>query len=330
MFRKTYRALLALTLALSLCAGSAAAATYKIATNVNDEGLVAIMLNEFVENVSAKTDGRVKFKIFSNSVLGDQMQYFQQIQKGIIDAGLMNTAAIENVIPVIGVLNLPFIFRNSDEYRAVLTNKEVSDIIFATAPSHNFAPLGFISSTWRSIYTVKPVATPEDIKGMKLRTMSSESYIEMLAAFGAVPTPLPLSELYSGMQMGVVDGSEGGLSGLYDMKLGEVAKYALRTEQARLSDMVVVSPKFLGKLKPEDAKIVQEEFLKISAKSVTIADEHDQRMIAKCIDELGVTVHEVDKAPLIKAVEPMYRKAMDDPAKAALIKKIFELTGRTM
>ncbi len=328
MYRKSMRMFLAAVLVLS--ATLAQAATYKLATNVNEESLAGILLDEFMTSVDKATDGRVKFRVFHNSVLGDQLQYFQQIQKGIIEAGLFNVAYLENVIPAIGVLNLPFLFLNSEDYSKVIASREINDFLATAAKEHSFAPLGFISSTYRSLYLAKPAKTMAEAQGMKIRTMSSESYIEMLERFGLVPTPLPLSEVYSGMQMGIIDGAEGGLSGLYDMKMGEVAKYALRTEMTRLSDMVVVSLQFLEKIGAEDAKIVQDEFTRLSVKSVEIVDKHDIGMQEKAIAELGVTIYDVDKEPLVKAVEPMYRKAMEDKDKKALLDVIFKIEGRTL
>lgn len=317
-----------LSLILVISAGIANAATYKLATNVSEDSLAGRLIAEFVEKVSERTNGKVKFKIFANGVLGDQMQYFQQIQKGIIDAGLVNSAALENVIPAIGVLNLPYLFRTSDEYNKVIGNLEVRRVLFESAAAHNFAPLGFIASGFRSIYTTKPVNSAEDLKGMKLRTMSSETYIEMLKLFGAVPTPLPFGELYSGLQMGVVDGAEGGLAGVYEAKFGEVAKYAVKTEQTRLTDLLVTSLKFHQRLSADDSSIIQEEFARISAKSVAASDDHEARMTGLAAKEMGVQIVDIDKEPLMKAVEPMYKKAFEDKDKQMLLKTIFEIEGR--
>lgn len=304
------------------------AATYKIATNVADDSNAGRLLGEFAQNVDKATQGRVKFKIFSNGVLGDQLQYFQQVQKGIIDAGLVNGAALENVIPAFGVLNLPYVFRTSEEYAKVLTHPEVKKALFASTSEHNFATLGFFASGFRSIYTTKPVKSMKDLAGMKLRTMSSETYIEMLKSFGAVPTPLPFGELYSGLQMGVIDGAEGGLAGMAEAKFGEVAKFAINSEQTRLTDFVVTSLKFRQSVKPEDLAIVQAEFDKISAKSVAQSDETEAKGIERAVKEMGVTLTKVDKAPFMKAVEPMYKKALNDKNKGALLKVIFDIEGR--
>ncbi|MFD0981655.1 TRAP transporter substrate-binding protein DctP [Tropicimonas aquimaris] len=315
-------------LMISAMAVPAAAKSYRLATNVSDDSTAGQLIKQFADAVAERTEGRVEFELFMNGQLGDQLQYFQQIQRGVVDAGLINSAALENVIPAFGVVNLPYVFRTSEEYGAVMTNPEVRGALFAAAEQHNFWPLGFLSSGFRSIYTTKPVESIDDIKGMKLRTMSSPTYIEMLNLFGAVPTPLPFGELYSGLQQGIVDGAEGGLAGLYVANFGEVAKYALETNQTRLTDFVVTSVRFREDLSDEDLAAVVEEFEKVSLESIAFADATEAKQLQQAVDEMGVEVIKVDTAPFIEAVGPMYEAARADEAKKPLIETIFEIENR--
>lgn len=312
---------------LLLCTG-AQAATYKIATDVQANGTAGLLITEFAEKVAGRTDGRVTFKIFHNGVLGSQLQYFQQIQRGVIDAGLVNSAALETLIPTFGVVNLPYIFRSAEEYQKVMTSAHVKQALFESASRHHFVPLAFLSSDFRSIYTTRPVKTFTDLQGLKLRTMPSETYIEMLDRFGATPILLPFGELYSGLQQGIVDGAEGGLAGLYQAKFGEVAKYAIVSEQTRLTDFVVTSKKFQQSLSPADLAIVQEEFEIVSLKSVAYAEANEAASIKKAEQEMGVTFIQVDKEAFIAAVAPMYEAARKDEAKRPLLEAIFETEGR--
>lgn len=325
---KTATKALAAGLMLSVAAMPAVAKSYRLATNVSDDSTAGQLIRQFADAVAERTEGRVEFELFMNGQLGDQLQYFQQIQRGVVDAGLINSAALENVIPAFGVVNLPYVFRTSEEYGAVMTNPEVRDALFAAAEKHNFWPLGFLSSGFRSIYTTKPVESIADIQGMKLRTMSSPTYIEMLELFGAVPTPLPFGELYSGLQQGIVDGAEGGLAGLYVANFGEVAKYALETNQTRLTDFVVTSIRFQEDLSEEDLATVVDEFAKVSLTSIAFADENEAKQLQQAVDEMSVEVVEVDTAPFIEAVSPMYEAARADAEKKPLIETIFEIEGR--
>ncbi|PLW77276.1 TRAP transporter substrate-binding protein DctP [Cohaesibacter celericrescens] len=326
---KVSRKILSLACVLAVMSTGAMAKTYKIATNVQEKSTAGEMISEFAKSVAEKTDGRVKFKVFSNGVLGDQLDYFQQIQKGVVDVGLVNSAALENVIPAYGVVNLPYVFRSSEEYGKVMADAGVRAALFDAAAKHNFAPLGFLSSGFRSLYVTTPINSVADIKGKKLRTMSSETYIDMLSRFGAVPTPLSFGELYSAMQQGVVDGAEGGLAGLWSAKFGEVAKYALKTEQTRLTDFVVTSLEFQKSVSAEDLETINEIFAEISKRSIEWADASEARDLKLAVDKMGVTVVEIDKGPLMESVVPMYKDAMKDADKAALLGAIFKIEGRT-
>lgn len=325
---KSARKSLIAALMISAIAAPAAAKNYRFATNVSDDSTAGQLIRQFADAVAKRTEGRVEFELFMNGQLGDQLQYFQQIQRGVVDLGLVNSAALENVIPAFGVVNLPYVFRTSQEYGEVMTNPEVRGALFAAAEKHNFWPLGFLSSGFRSLYTTKPVESMADLKGMKLRTMSSPTYIEMLTLFGAVPTPLPFGELYSGMQQGIVDGAEGGLGGLYVANFGEVAKYALETNQTRLTDFVVTSVRFHKGLSVEDLAAVEEEFEKVSLASIAFADESEAKQLQMAVDQMGVEVVKVDTAPFIEAVRPMYEAARADEAKKPLIEAIFQIENR--
>ncbi|MBU2884457.1 TRAP transporter substrate-binding protein DctP [Gilvimarinus agarilyticus] len=317
-----------LTLFILSGAAPSWAETYRIATSVQKDGTAGRLIEEAALNIEQRTDGRVRFKIFHNGLLGDQLQYLQQVQRGVIDAGLVNSAALESVIPEFGVVNMPYLFRSADEYRAVMSSPLVHETLFASATRHHFAPLAFLSSDFRSIYTTVPVRDINDLKGLKLRSIPSKTYVEMLQRFGATPVLMPFGELYSGLQQGVVDGAEGGLAGLYQAKFGEVAKYVLVTEQTRLTDFVVTSLQFPQKMAPEDWAIVEEEFRHVSLKSVDFAEANEAETVALAKEEMGVHFIQVDKAPFIKAVQPMYRETLQDPKQGVILEAIFRAAGR--
>lgn len=166
----------AATLALAAAAFPAAAKTYRFATNVTEDSTAGQLIGEFVEAVAARTDGRVKFKLFHNGVLGEQAQYLQQIQSGVLDAGLVNSGTLETIVPAVGVLNLPYVFRDTAEYTEVMTAPAITQTLAENAAAARVFPLGFLSSGFRSIYTTKPVADFAGLKGLKLRAISSPTY----------------------------------------------------------------------------------------------------------------------------------------------------------
>ncbi|WP_111560266.1 TRAP transporter substrate-binding protein DctP [Paracoccus sediminilitoris] len=320
----------ALAAAIALIAGTASAETFRIATNAPETAGPGQLLQAFADAVAERTDGRVSFEIFANSVLGDQTEYFQQLQSGVVDLGLVNSATLENILPAIGVVNLPYMFRTKEEYGQVMSDPELRELLFEGAEQQNFLPLGFLSNGFRSLYTTQPVTSIEDLQGMKIRTMSSDTYIEMLTLFGAAPTPMAFGDVYPALQQGVIDGAEGTLSTLYDLNFGQAAKYGIKTEQTRLTDFVVTSVDFRNAISPEDYEIVREEFANISEKSLEVIDEAFQASAQRAVDEFGVTITDIDKTPFIEAVQPMYAEAAENETKRAVIEKIFTMTGREL
>lgn len=305
-------------------------ATFKIATDIQADGTAGRLLSEFASKVEARTDGRVRFKLFHGGVLGDQLQYFQHIQRGVVDIGLINSASLESVIPALGVMNMPYLFRDADEYRKVMADDHFRQTLFESALKHRFTFLGFISSDFRSIYSVKKLDSISDLKSQRLRTIASPTYVEMLDRFGAVPTVISFGELYSAMQQGVVDGAEGGVAGLLEAKFCEVAKQVLLTEHTRLTDFVVASTELKNRMTIEDYQIMIEEFDAISQRSIDYAEDSEAKAKQKLVENFNVKFSTVNKEELILRVEPMYRAAMQDNEKRRLLNAVFLIEKREL
>ncbi len=302
--------------------------TYKIVTDIQADGTAGKLIAEFARNVETRTQGQIRFKLFHGGVLGDQLQYFQHIQRGVIDIGLVNSASIESVIPSLGVMNMPYLFRSVDEYREVMKDHSVRQALFDSSKKHRFSFLGYLSSDFRSIYATKPIKTRADLAALRLRTISSPTYMQMLANFGAVPTALPFGELYAAMQQGVVDGAEGGIAGIYQAKFSDVAKYVLVTEHTRLTDFVIASQKFQHSLTEREREVIEQEFAKISDKSIAFAEQNEQANKQKLIEQEGVIFYPVDKTDFINTVKPLYQDALNDAEKAPLLQAIFKIENR--
>ncbi|MCG9789876.1 TRAP transporter substrate-binding protein DctP [Vibrio mediterranei] len=315
---------------LLISAPSVIAKTFKLASNVPADSATGKLLQEFAQNVTKETDKRVKIKVFANGTLGGQAQYLQQIQSGVVDMGLVNSAMMENIEPKFGVLNLPFIFRSFDEFKQVMNSDLVQKDLFQTTNSKGFEVVGFMDTGPRSIYSTKPVESVEDIKGLKLRSMASPTYMEMLKLMGASPTPLDFTEIYSAMQQGMIDGGEGGLGTLWDIKFGEYAKYGVLTEQTRMVDLIVINEKALGKMSEEDAATVKRIMQATSDKSLEVIMADAQESMDLAEKNLGVKFVEIDKQPLIDSMKPIYERAFADPDKGPFLKEMFELQERSL
>jgi TRAP-type C4-dicarboxylate transport system substrate-binding protein len=161
---------------------------------------------------------------------------------------------------------------------------------------------GFIGLTWfdagvRNIYTVnKPINTPEDLAGLKIRVQTSPTNVKMMEALGASATPMAFGEVYTGLQQGVIDGAENNELALINNKHGEVAKYYSYNMHAMLPDILIINADLLDKLKPEYAKVIKEAAL--AANKYEVAAWADAEKTAKEeAEKMGVKFSYPEIAP---------------------------------
>lgn len=327
--KKLLKSVVAIALAACVCT-AAQAKTYKLAFNGPEDGAPGLLVQEFTKAVAERTDDRVKVKVFWNGTLGSQGQYLQQIKSGVIDMGLVSSAELENIVPELAAVNLPYVFPNTDVYAEVFADENIKNIMKESMKNKGLVFGAYLNNAARDIYSSKELKSIDDLKGLKIRTSPAETYIKMFTAFGAVPTPLDFSEIFSSLQQGLIDGAEGGLAALYELNFSQVAKYGLKTGHSRLTDFIICSSRVEGKMGAEDFKIVQEEFEKISQKSMKFVDDHMAVSIQKAIDENGAIIHDCDVTPFMEAVKPIYKEAAADPVKKPLLEAIFKKQGRTL
>lgn len=328
--RKFVKTMLAAAVCVACSVGVAQAKTYKFATNFPSDGAPGLLLNEFAQNVAERTEDRVKIKFFWNCTLGGQGQYLQQIKSGVVDMGVVNSAELENIAPELAAVNMPYVFPSTEVYAQCFADPTVKSMMQGYVADKGLVLAGYLNNATRDIYATKEMKSIADLKGMKIRTNASDTYIKMFAAIDAIATPTDYSEVFAGLQQGLIDGAEGGLAALYEMNFAQVAKYGLRTGHSRLTDFIVISTRVEKKMGDEDYKIVLDEFQKISDKSMISVDAHMEKAIKKAIDEKGAIIHECDTTPFQKAVEPMYKEAAQDPVKKPLLEAIFKVQGRTI
>lgn len=321
---------LLVTLMMMSMAFGANARVYKLATNTPADSPAGEVLQEFVDTVKAKTDNRINIRVYWSGALGGQTQYISQIQSGVIDMGLLNSGMLENVQPAIGVINLPYVFHDLNEYQKVMSSDYMQNELLAKTTENGFEVLGYLSNGFRSLHASKPINSIEDIKGLKIRTMATDTYIEMLQQLGAVPVPLDFTEIYGALQQGMVDGAEGSLAGLWEVKFGEVTKYGVRTEQTRLTDFIVLSQRAASRISEEDLAILRDEMRVASERSIDVVDSAHEESERLAIEKMGVVITEIDKAPMIEAMKPLYKSAMEDAEKREALERISTILDREL
>lgn len=295
----------------------------KVAHNGTANHPFQVGFEKFKDVLAAETEGAVEVQIFPNAQLGSEEEASQMVKLGLIAASASSTAGgLSTSVPQAELFNLPFIFRDLDHCYQVLDGPTGQWLANIVEDKFNCVVLGYWFSGIRNVWNAKrPILTPDDLRGIKIRVMSSPILIETFNTLGAQATPMAFGELYSALQMGVVDGAETDHLDLLYEKFHEVTKYVSYTNHMFLVIALIFSKKMFDKL-PQD---IQAAVLKAGQASVVAEREAMDVLTASALtelEELGLEFYEVDKNLFREKVEQVYQK---NAAKVGGMAKIEEV-----
>jgi tripartite ATP-independent transporter DctP family solute receptor len=302
--------------------GTASAQTTLRSADIHPDGYPTVeAVKYFGSLLEKKTNGRYKVQVFHSAQLGQEKDTIEQTRFGVIDLNRINMGPFNNLIPETLVPSLPFIFRSVDHMRKTMDGPVGDQILKAFEP-HGLVALAFYDSGARSFYNSKrAINTPADLKGMKVRVIQSDLFLDMVNALGANATPMPPGEVYSALQTGVVDGAENNWPSYDSFRHFEVAKYYSLTEHSMSPEVLVMSKKSFDKLSPEDQKAVRET-AKESVVKMRELWEAREKEAEKKIRASGSQINSVDKQPFIDAMKPVYEKYAKDAKVKELVSRI--------
>ncbi|MFT4173242.1 MAG: TRAP transporter substrate-binding protein [Rhodocyclaceae bacterium] len=304
----------------TLCGTAAAAEQMRLAHSLPEDNPVHVAMVRFADLVKQKTQGEIEIKVFPNGQLGQERELLEQVQNGVLEMTKVNASPLETFAPEYKVFNLPYVFRDKQHFFKVVEGP-IGESILAASSKKGFIGLTFYDSGSRSFYGKKPINTPDDLKGMKIRIQQSPTTIKMMQALGAAPTPMPWGEVYSALQMGVVDGAENNLTALTSGRHGEVSKYFSFDEHQIVPDVLVIST-----TKWDTLKKPQQDAIRAAAKESfdfqkkAWADfEKAERAKA---EKMGVTFSTPNKAAFVAKVKPMIEAERKNAKLGALLDQI--------
>lgn len=268
---------------------------------------------KFAELVKEKTNGRINIQVYYNAQLGDEKSGVEQVQYGGLDFTRASLSVLAEFDKELNVLSLPYLFSSSDQMWKVLDGPIGQKFLNGISGS-KMVGLSWFDAGARNFYTVKPVKTMADLKGLKIRVQESGLMMDMVKALGASPTPMDYGEVYSALQNGVVDGAENNWPSYESTKHYEVAKYLLEDGHSRLPEMQLCSQKTWDKLSDSDKKIIQECATESSKVERQLWAESEKEAQAK-VKAAGATVTELSPDELKKfqdAMKPLYTKYAKD------------------
>jgi tripartite ATP-independent transporter DctP family solute receptor len=278
---------------------------FKVAFNQQPTHPQYVAIDAMGDRIKERTNGAYDLEVFPNETLGAQKETIELVQSGTIEFAMVAAPLLENYNPDFVVFNLPFTFDSQDHQRETTNDPEIVSELYASLDDQNLRVLGSFHGGIRSMYnSIKPIETPADMAGMKIRVIESETNIEMMKLMGATGTPMGMGDVYTAIQSGVIDGAENNELTYSGVKHSEVAPYYSYTKHLMLPDYLITNPAVMDGL-PED---VQEIFAEELA--TAIVEEGDlwkaQIDSAKqaAIDS-GATFNEVDEEAFAEAIAPL-------------------------
>ena len=313
--------------AAALMVSTASAQTVRRSSDTHPDGYPTVeAVKYFGELLSEKTEGRYAVEVLHSAQLGQEADTIEQTQFGVIDLNRISVGAFGTQVPEATVTQLPYIFRSAEHFHNVLDGP-IGEEILAAFEAVDVVALAFYDGGARSFYnSKKPISTLADMEGMKFRVMGSDIFVDMVAALGGNATPMPYGEVYSGIQTGVIDGAENNYPSYDTAGHAEVAKYYSLDEHLMVPEVLVVSKIVWDGLTPE----VQQAMREAAKESVAYQRElwAAKEVESKArVEALGVEINEVDKAPFIEAMKPVYEKYVTDPKLQDLVARIQATEG---
>lgn len=280
----------------------------KLGHAVNEKDAFHICALKFKELAEKNSNGEIKITIYPNRQLGDEKTLLERMKMGIVDAGAITGGPIVNFVPIFGVTDLPFLFSSPEHAYAVLDGP-IGKSLLKKMEEAGFKGLAFGERGFRNLTNSKrPVRTPQDVKGLKIRVMQNPVYVDTFKALGANAVPMAWGEVLTALQQGTVDGQENPVNVIYAFKLYEVQKYLSMTRHAYAPMVIMFSLKKWNKIPEKYQKILQDAAQK-AAEYEREYDNKNEAVQLKEIEKHGMQViMDPDIEAFRKAVKPVYDK----------------------
>lgn len=315
---------LAALLAGTALAGAAAACETTLrSSDTHPDGYPTVAaVQEMGRLLEEKTGGRLCIEVFHSAQLGEEKDTIEQTRFGVIDLNRISMAPFNGLIPETAILSLPYLFRSTEHMHAVLDG-EIGQRILDTFTAQDLIALAYYDPGARSFYNrVKPIESIDDLAGMKFRVIQSDVFVDMVAALGANAVPMPYGEVYSAIETGVIDGAENNWPSYESSGHYEVAKYYTLDEHTMVPEVLVMAKATWDKLTPEDQAAVREaakESIPFNREKWAAREKESEAKVRAAGVEV---VADIDKAPFVAAMGPVYEKYASTPELKKLVEDI--------
>jgi tripartite ATP-independent transporter DctP family solute receptor len=260
------------------------------------------------EWLEEQTDGELSITIYHSMQLGGEKEALEQVQLGALEMTRVSVGVVGPIVDDFNAFNLPYVFRSIEHMHNVVDG-EIGQELLARLEAGELIGLGFMDAGARSFYNKeRPIRTPEDLQGLKIRVMQNPIFIDMMSEMGGSGIPIAFNELYTAMQTGVVDGAENNPPSYSTQKHYEVAGYYSLTEHLVVPEIFVFSKRVWDTLSEEHQNLIREASVLATQKERELWQAMEAKAMAE-LEALGIQINDdVDKAAFIEATAPVREK----------------------
>ena len=282
----------------------------------------------FGEQLAELSKGALAVKIFPSEQLGNETECLEKVQQGGIDITKVSAAPIGNFVPVFKLFSLPYLFRDNEHFWKTLDGRVGRDLLDELGTTGEGTPsglvgLGYYDAGSRSFYTTKPVESPADLSGLKIRVQQDPVAEDTVKAMGASAVAMAFGELYTSLKQGGVDGAENNPPSFLSSRHFEICKHYILDAHSSIPDVLVGSAKFWETLNDTERGWVMEAMSRSSRFQRELWAEETQKALVE-VRAAGVTVVEPDTGPFRRAAEPVTAKYATGK-RAEMVQRIHEV-----
>ena len=245
-------------------------------------------MEKFKEVVEEKLGDKYEVQIYPNELLGGQTKAIELTQTGAIDFVVAGTPNLEIFADVYEVFSMPYLFTSEEAYFASMNDTDYMETVYESTDDTGLRVMTWFNVGSRNFYAKKPINTPDDLKGLKMRVQQSPASVKMANAFGAAASPMSFGEVYTAIQQGVIDGAENNELALTENKHGEVAKYYSYTMHQIIPDVLIANLKFLNGLSDEEKEIFYDAAQQATETEMEAWDTQVEKAKKIAQDDMGV------------------------------------------
>jgi len=297
---------LALVATWAMSARADAQTTYKMNISIPQNSHYGVAVDKFAEVIAAKSNGKYKIQNFYASALGNEREAMEAVQLGTLDLCMTSTGPVPNFVPDVAILDIPFLFRDYAHARATLDGP-IGQEMLTKFDSKGFKALGWGENGFRHMTNSKhAVNGPADLKGLKMRTMENPVHIQAYKGFGIIPTPMAISEVFTALQQGTVDGQENPISVIQSWKFDQVQKHLTLTGHVYSPAVLLMGKALFDKLPAADKQIFLDAAKEAIKANRARIDEDERTGVAFLRSKGMLVVENVDRTKYQEALKPVF------------------------